>query len=117
MTFSCRAEFLTEPLAAALTRRGWQVVSHNDPASLLLAGAVDVVLTPPQSYAANLGIVDYSLVPGLAIMTQGFAGVVRLLFNPGLVAIGTIATEDPHLPRWISPRSSSRRSMISNRAS
>ena len=95
MRFAYRKEFATEPLARALSQRGWMVTATDRPADALLDGSADVVLTPSLDYARNVGIVDYALVPGVAIVTTGFAGVLKLHFNRGLGDFTSIATRDP----------------------
>ncbi len=95
MRFAYRHEFLTAPIANALASRGWDVVAADDPGELLISGEAQIVMTPPIAYGRNLGVVEYSLVPGVAIMTRGFSGVVRLAFNRGLVGVESIAVKDP----------------------
>ena len=92
--FAYRKEFATEPLAIALARRGWMVSAVDDPAASLLEGSVDVVLTPSMDYARNVGVVEYAMVPGVGIVTSGFAGLLKLVFNRGLTDFATIATKD-----------------------
>lgn len=92
MKFAYTEEFATEVLASALRGRGWEVLAHDHPEDLLANGEVDIVMTSPLDYAGLLGgVVDYALVPGLAIVTEGFAGLMKLAFNPGLADIGTLA--------------------------
>lgn len=95
MRFAYRKEFATGPLASALERRGWRVIPAERPGEMVLDGGADIALTPPIEYAQFLGVVDYALVPGLAIMTNGFAGLLRLVFNKGLVSIDTLAVKKP----------------------
>ena len=95
LRFAYRKEFATEPVATALRRRGWETIPLDDPAQALLDGTADIVLTPAVDYARSLGIIDYALVPGVAIMTQGFAGLLKLLFNKGLASFATVAVKQP----------------------
>jgi predicted solute-binding protein len=95
MRFAYRKEFATEPLARALENRGWIVTATENPADALLAGNADIVLTPALDYARNVGVVDFALVPGVGIMTAGFAGVLKLVFNRGLSGVASIAAHDP----------------------
>lgn len=98
MVFSCRGEFVSDPISQGLLDQGWTIVPY-DPLtdneqlqSQLGSGAIDIVLTSPLEYARSLGIIDYGLVPGLAVTMRGFAGVIRLLFGEGRDGIRTIAT-------------------------
>jgi predicted solute-binding protein len=93
--FAYRKEFATEALAAALERRGWRTIPTDSPGEMIVEGTADIALTPTLEYAQRLGIVDYALVPGLAIITAGFAGLLRLVFNKGLVSIDTLAVKNP----------------------
>lgn len=95
MIFAYTNEFSTEPLAAALERRGWQTVMADKPEELLLAGAADLVMTSPLEYARTIGVIDFALAPGVAISTSGFAGLVKLMFKQHLVTIGLVAVSEP----------------------
>src|SRR5690349_18454602 len=96
MRFAYRKEFATEPLARVLQQRGWVVSEYDDPARALLDHSADIVLTPVLDYARNVGVVDFALVPGIGIVTAGFAGLYKLVFKPGLTDFTTIATRDVH---------------------
>jgi len=93
--FAYTEEFATEILASALHRRGWDVVAHDHPEDLAASGDADIVLTSPLEYARALGVIDYALVPGFAVVTEGFAGLMKLAFNPGLADIGSLAIKRP----------------------
>ncbi|MDB5033224.1 MAG: hypothetical protein JWQ98_465 [Chlorobi bacterium] len=95
MRFAYRKEFATEPIADALGRRGWEIVATDHPGELVNQGEADIALTPSLEYAHAIGVVDYALVPGLAITTRGFAGLMRLAFNKGLISFGSMAVKDP----------------------
>jgi predicted solute-binding protein len=95
LIFAYRKEFATEPLAAALARRGWDPMATDDPAAELVAGSADVALTPVLDYGRAAGVVDYALVPGISITTRGFAGLIKLVFNKGLVGFTSIAVKEP----------------------
>jgi predicted solute-binding protein len=92
--FAYRKEFATEPIARALQQRGWAVDEYDDPAKALLERSADLVLTPSLDYARSIGVVDFALVPGVAIVTSGFAGLLKLIFKPGLSEFTTVATRD-----------------------
>lgn len=85
-----------------LRDEGWTIVPYDpytgneELQSLLVSGKVDVVLTSPLEYAGSLGIVDYGLVPGLAVTTRGIPSIVRLLFGEGRGDIRTIASRNGH---------------------
>ncbi len=96
MIFAYRKEFATEALAVALRRRGWDCIETENPADELVAGRADCALTPALEYGRAIGVVDYALVPGLAITTRGFAGLLKLVFNKGLVGFSSIAVKDPN---------------------
>jgi len=70
------------------------VTAVERPADALLDGSADIVLTPALDYARNVGVVDYALVPGVGIVTSGFAGVLKLVFNRGLGGFATVAVKD-----------------------
>jgi chorismate dehydratase len=89
------SELITDPIARALERRGWQTIPTLQPCDLLNGGQADIALVPTIEYARCLGVYDYALVPNLGIMTQGFAGLVRLAFNRGLVNVETVTTKHP----------------------
>lgn len=93
--FAYRSEFATEPIATALRRRGWNAVAVDDPDDMLLRGEADIAFTSPLDFANALGVVDFAFVPGLSITTRGFAGLLKLVFNKGLVSFDTIAVKDP----------------------
>lgn len=95
MKFAYRKEFATEPLAEALRRRGWETIAVEHPEELIATKQADIVFTPPLDYALALGLVDFALVPGIAIMTRGLAGLVRLVFNKGLQSFESIAVKNP----------------------
>jgi predicted solute-binding protein len=96
--FVYRQEFATEPLARALAQRGWLVTASEHPADALIDGSADVVLTPALDYARSVGVVDYALVPDVAIVTSGFAGLLKLIFKPGLGGFDSIAARDVDSP-------------------
>lgn len=87
-------EFLTQPIAEALLRRGWEAVPSSDPGADLVAGKGDLVIAPALDYGRHLGMVDYSLVPGFGILAGGFAGIVKIVFRAGLETISTIAVKN-----------------------
>lgn len=89
-------QFVLEPLVAALQRQGWTLHPTDEPEAMLLAGTADVVITSPLEYATSLGLVDYALVPQFGVMTGGFAGMLKLIFNQGLASINTVAVRKPH---------------------
>jgi predicted solute-binding protein len=95
MRFAYRKEFASEPLARALEQRGWIVTPMDRPADALLDGSADIALTPALDYARNVGVIDFALVPGVAIVTAGFAGLIKLVFNRGLSGFASIATHEP----------------------
>lgn len=102
MTFSYHSEFISDILADALRERGWSVRSLDssaepDAVALLLetAGA-DIVLSSPLEYARAVGIIDYALVPGVAITTRGLAGLIRLLFIQGREDIQRVVIRRGH---------------------
>ncbi|MBS1911724.1 MAG: hypothetical protein JST22_07045 [Bacteroidetes bacterium] len=101
MRFAYRKEFVTEPLAEALRARGWETVADDRPDVLLGQGRADVVLTPPLDYANAIGVIEMALVPGVAITTSGFAGLIKLMFNKGLAGFSTMAARDPHAAETI----------------
>jgi predicted solute-binding protein len=88
-------EFVTVPLARAIERRGWQIIPTDSPCELLNRGEADVVLASTVDYARCLGVFDYALVPGLGIVTEGFAGLIKLFFNRGLIEFATVAAKEP----------------------
>jgi predicted solute-binding protein len=94
MRFAYRPEYASEVFATSLRERRWETIAHPAPGELLLAGSAEIVMTPPIEYATSLGVVDYALVPGVGIATRGFAGLIKLAFNRGLVNIETVATSD-----------------------
>lgn len=61
------------------------------PEEALIDGSADIVLAPALEYARALGLIDYALVPGIGITTRGFAGLLKLLFNKGLVGFSSLA--------------------------
>lgn len=87
-------EFLTQPIAEALARRGWEVLPSSNPAADLVAGRADVVIAPALDYGRHLGMVDYSLVPGFGILAGGFAGIAKIVFRTGLETISTLAVKN-----------------------
>ncbi len=93
MIFAYREEFATAPLADALRRRGWGLLPTDNPAEALLAGSADIALTPALDYGRSIGVVDFALVPGVAIMTRGFAGLVKLVFNRNLESFSSMAVK------------------------
>lgn len=95
MRFAYRKEFATEPLAMALVRRGWEAIAVEYPGESIMTGTAEIALTTPIEYAQHLGAIDYALVPGVAIMTTGFAGLLRVAFKKGLVSIDTLAVKKP----------------------
>lgn len=88
-------QFVLEPMVAALQRQGWTLHPTDEPEAMLLAGTADVVITSPMEYASSLGLVDYALVPQFGVMTGGFAGMLKLIFNQGLASINTVAVRQP----------------------
>lgn len=96
MRLAYHRSFLTEPLAAALERRGWDVRAFDDPGEELVAGRADVVVGLALDYARGLGAIDYALVPGFAITARGFAGVMTIAFRPGLETISSLAVKSPN---------------------
>lgn len=94
MRFSYRKEFATEPIAEALRRRGWEGVVSDHPGKALLDNSADIIIAPALDYARSLGLVDYALVPGFGIITGGFAGMLKLVFNRGLVNFSSLAVRD-----------------------
>jgi predicted solute-binding protein len=97
-------EFVTEPIARALERRGWVTIPTLDPCDLLNSGQADIALAPTVDYARCLGLYDYALVLGAGIMTQGFAGLIRLAFNRGLVNLETMTTKQPNASATLAAR-------------
>lgn len=95
MKFAYRKEFATEPVAEALRRRGWETIALEHSEELLARFEADIVFTSPIEFARSLGVVDFALVPGVSITTRGFAGMLRLVFNKGLVSFESIAVKDP----------------------
>lgn len=93
MKFSYRQEFATEPIAEALRRRGWQTIPSDRPEEALLDASADIVMAPALEYGRSLGPVDYALVPGFGITTRGFAGLLKLVFNKGLVSFSSLAVK------------------------
>lgn len=89
-------QFALQPVVAALQQQGWTLRPTTEPEEMLLADTADVVITSPLEYASSLGLVDYALVPQFGIMTGGFAGMLKLIFNQGLTSINTIAVKQPH---------------------
>jgi predicted solute-binding protein len=97
-------EFVTAPIARALERRGWVTIPTLTPCDLINSGEADVALAPTVEYARCLGLYDYALVPGVGVMTQGFAGLIRLAFNRGLVNLETMTTKQPHASATLAAR-------------
>lgn len=95
MRFTYRKEFATEPIAEALRRRGWEGVASDHPEKMLLDNSADIIIAPALEYGRSLGLVDYALVPGFGIITSGFAGMLKLVFNRGLVNFSSLAVKDP----------------------
>lgn len=96
MIFAYRKEFATEPIAEALRRRGWQTVASDHPEELLARGEASIAFAPPLELARSIGVLEYALVPQVAITTRGFAGLAVLVFNKGLTSFGSIALKKPH---------------------
>lgn len=46
-------------------------------------------------FARAIGVVEFAFVPGLSITTRGFAGLLKLVFNKGLVSFESIAMKNP----------------------
>ncbi|MBK8912892.1 MAG: hypothetical protein IPM61_16455 [Chlorobi bacterium] len=82
-------------VVAALQQQGWTLRPTTEPEEMLLADTADVVITSPLEYASS-PCMDYALVPQFGIMTGGFAGMLKLIFNQGLTSINTIAVKQPH---------------------
>jgi predicted solute-binding protein len=95
VTLAYTSELITDPIARALERRGWQTIPTLQPCDLLNNGQAQVALAPTIEYGRCLGVYDYALVPGLGIMTQGFAGLIRLAFNRGLVNVERMTVKQP----------------------
>lgn len=104
MKLSYRKEFATEPIAEALRRRGWETIASDRPEEALLNGSADVVLAPALEYGRGLGLVDYALVPGIGITTRGFAGLLKLVFNKGLVGFSSLAVRHAAAPETLVAR-------------
>lgn len=94
MRFAYRKEFATEPIAEALRRRGWETVATDRPEAGLLDDGADIIMAPALEYGRSLGLVDYALVPGFGIVTGGFAGLLKLVFNRRLVNFSSLAVKD-----------------------
>lgn len=86
-------EFLTDPIAEALSRRGWDVAPSAVPGADLVTGKADIVIAPALDYGRHLGAVDYALVPGFGITAGGFAGIAKIAFRTGLGTISTLAVK------------------------
>ncbi len=95
MRFAYRKEFATEPIASALRRRGWETIADEHPEELLARGAADVAFASPLEYGRSIGVVDLALVPNVCIIARGFAGLVKLVFNKGLVSLQSLAVKNP----------------------
>jgi predicted solute-binding protein len=95
MKFAYRKEFATESLAEALRRRGWETITTEHPEELLSRGVADIAFTSPLRFAQAIGSVDHAIVPGISITTRGFAGLLKLVFNKGLVSFESVAIKNP----------------------
>ncbi len=93
MRFAYLPEFAATAVAEALSRRGWDVTPHESPGELIVEGRADIVLTSPLEYARSLGVLDLAMAPGIGISTEGFAGLVTLVFNKGLVDLHTMSVK------------------------
>ncbi len=74
------------------------MVPMERPEEAILDGSASVALTSAIEYGRNVGVVEYAMVPGIALMTRGFAGMVRLLFNKHLTSFNSMAVKDPMSP-------------------
>lgn len=91
MKAAYRPDIISTAVAASLQRRGWETIEDADPGRLIASGGAEVAIGPAIGYGRHLGLVDYGLIPGFAVMLNGPSGVIRLAFPPGRSELTRIA--------------------------
>lgn len=91
MILAYRPDIVATPIAEALAEKGWQTTPEADPGKLIADGKADVAIGPALGYGRHLGLIDYALVPGFALMINGPSSLIRLVFPPGRSDLRKIA--------------------------
>ena len=91
MKAAFRPDIIATEIAASLRRKGWETVEDADPVRLVASGSAEVAIGPALGYGRHLGLVDYGLIPGFAVMLNGPSGLIRLAFPPGRSELSRIA--------------------------
>lgn len=71
-----------------------RTLTESKVSNLMLSNQVDLALLNPQSYGIAVNRADYRIIPGPALSTQDYTGILSLFFKKGLHTISKCGISD-----------------------